>query len=382
LKPEERPQVDPRTWSGESFVAGRGLPLMREITLRRTLFAKLAGAQALLFFVLGAVLLVAIERVFDTRQLLELTIGLAVAAVLSSVLAAALIFRAWSRRLRALTEAVDRFREGGFAEPLRLTSFNANGDDIDQLGIAVQEMSERIAQQLQLLAHTEVSRRELLANVSHDLRTPLASMQGYLETLLLKHGTIPSEEERGYLEVAAKHSERLGQLIRDLFQLTKLEAREVKPQCEEFSMPELIQDVVQKFTLTAEKRGVRLETQVSQQHVHVYADIGMIESVLENLLENAIRHTPAGGVIRLDVSPAPGRLTIRVADSGRGIPDDELKNIFDRYYHVDRGEMSDIGRTGLGLAITRHIVELHGGTIIVASALGEGTTFSFDLPTC
>jgi len=174
LKPEERPQVDPRTWSGESFVAGRGLPLMREITLRRTLFAKLAGAQALLFFVLGAVLLVAIERVFDTRQLLELTIGLAVAAVLSSVLAAALIFRAWSRRLRALTEAVDRFREGGFAEPLRLTSFNANGDDIDQLGIAVQQMSERIAQQLQLLAHTEVSRRELLANVSHDLRTPLA----------------------------------------------------------------------------------------------------------------------------------------------------------------------------------------------------------------
>ena len=147
-------------------------------------------------------------------------------------------------------------------------------------------------------------------------------------------------------------------------------------------MSELIQDVVQKFTLTAEKRGVRLETQVSQQHVHVYADIGMIESVLENLLENAIRHTPAGGVIRLDVSPAPGRLTIRVADSGRGIPDDELKNIFDRYYHVDRGEMSDIGRTGLGLAITRHIVELHGGTIIVASALGEGTTFSFDLPTC
>ncbi|HEY0722802.1 MAG TPA: ATP-binding protein, partial [Pyrinomonadaceae bacterium] len=381
-KPEERSQVDPRTWSGERFVAGTGLPLMREITLRRTLFAKLAGAQAFLFFVLGAVLLVAIDRGFDTRQLLELTVGLAIAAVLSSVLAAALIFHAWSRRLRALTEAVDRFREGGFAEPLRLTSFDANGDDVDQLAIAVQEMSERIARQLQLLAHTEVSRRELLANVSHDLRTPLASMQGYLETLLLKHGTIPSEEERGYLEVAAKHSERLGQLIRDLFQLTKLEAREVKPQCEEFSMSELIQDVVQKFTLTAQKRGVRLETQVSQQQVHVYADIGMIESVLENLMENAIRHTPAGGVIRLEVSPAPDRLTIRVADSGRGIPDDELKNIFDRYYHVDRGEMSDIGRTGLGLAITRHIVELHGGTINVASALGEGTTFSFDLPTC
>ena len=173
---------------------------------------------------------------------------------------------------------------------------------------------------------------------------------------------------------------RLGKLIRDLFQLTKLEAHEVRPQCEEFPVAELIQDVVQKFALAAGKRHVRLEVRVPQQQAHVFADIGMIESVLENLMENAIRHTPAGGVVRLEVSPGERRLTIRVVDSGRGIPDDELKNIFDRYYHVDRGEKSDIGRTGLGLAITRHIVELHGGTIDVASTLDQGTTFSFDLP--
>jgi signal transduction histidine kinase len=105
----------------------------------------------------------------------------------------------------------------------------------------------------------------------------------------------------------------------------------------------------------------------------------MIESVLENLMENAIRHTPSGGSILLQVLPAQERLTIRVADTGRGIPGDELRNIFDRYYHVDRGEMSDIGRTGLGLAITRHVVELHGGVISVESILGKGTTFSFDL---
>jgi signal transduction histidine kinase len=376
---EDRTPAGPRGWNG--FATETVLRPMREIHLRRTSFAKLAATQAILFFVLGAVLLLATERAFDTRRLLELAIGLAIAAVLSSLLAASLIFHVWSRRLRALTEAVDHFREGGFIEPLRLTSFSANGDDIDQLGVAVQEMSERIARQLQLLERTEVSRRELLANVSHDLRTPLASMQGYLETLLLKHGTIPPDEERGYLEIAAKHSERLGKLIRDLFQLTKLEAREVKPQCEEFPISELIQDVVQKFSLTAGKRGVRLETRAPQQPEHVFADIGMIESVLENLMENAIRHTPAGGVVRLEVSPAHSRLTIRVVDSGRGIPDDELKNIFDRYYHVDRGEKSDIGRTGLGLAITRHIVELHGGTIDVVSALDQGTTFSFDLPT-
>src|SRR5207237_10619999 len=105
----------------------------------------------------------------------------------------------------------------------------------------------------------------------------------------------------------------------------------------------------------------RLDSRLPQQHGHVDADIGRIERVVEDLMENAIRHPPAGGVILLEVTSTLARATIRVIDTGRGIPDNELPSIFDRYYHVDRGEMSDIGRTGLGLAITRHVVELHGG---------------------
>jgi signal transduction histidine kinase len=190
---------------------------------------------------------------------------------------------------------------------------------------------------------------------------------------------MPADEERSYLQIAAKHSERLGKLIRDLFQLTKLEAHEVTPQLESFPVAELAQDVVQKFELSAGRRGVRLESRVLEDNVEVHADIGMIESVLENLVENAIRHTPAGGMVLIDIAPARERVTLRVVDTGPGIPADELANIFDRYYHVDRGEVSDIGRTGLGLAITRHLIELHGGTIRVDSALGKGTTFSFDL---
>jgi signal transduction histidine kinase len=291
-----------------------------------------------------------------------------------------LIFQVLTRRLRALTEAIDRFRDTGFVHPIRLGSIKPNGDDIDRLGAAVQEMSERIAQQLELLSLTEVRRRELLANVSHDLRTPLASMQGYLETLLLRRGTMPPEEEQSYLQIAAKHSERLGKLIRDLFQLTKLEAHEVKPQCEKFPMPELVQDVLQKFQLAADRRGVRLESRLPEEQVEVQADIGMVEGVLENLMENALRHTPAGGLVALEIRPENERVKIAVIDSGQGIPENELPSIFDRYYHVDRGETSDIGRTGLGLAITRHVVELHGGTIDVESAVGHGTTFRFDLP--
>ena len=220
----------------------------------KTLSTKLAGAQAMVFFALGVGFILATEQMFEGQRLLELATDLGIGVVVFSLLAALLVFNFLTRRLRVLAVAVDRFRDSGFTQPIHLTSANPKGDDIDRLGAAVQEMSERIAEQLDLLGQTDVRRRELLANVSHDLRTPLASMQGYLETLLLKHGTLSPEEERSYLEVAAKHSERLGRLIRDLFQLTKLEAHELKPQREAFPVAELVQDVVQKFQLAANKR--------------------------------------------------------------------------------------------------------------------------------
>ena len=347
----------------------------------KTLSAKLAGAQALVFFALGVGFILATERMFESQRLLELATDLGIGVAVFSVLAALLVFNFLTRRLRVLAIAVDRFRDSGFTQPIRLASANPRGDDIDRLGAAVQEMSERIAEQLDMLGQTDVRRRELLANVSHDLRTPLASMQGYLETLLLKHGTLSPQEERSYLEVAAKHSERLGRLIRDLFQLTKFEAHELKPQREAFPVAELVQDVVQKFQLAANKRSLQLSSHLAIQHAQVDADIGMIESVLENLIENAMRHTAAAGVVRVEVVPLDkARVAVRVVDTGRGIPSDQLPGIFDRYYRVNRGEASDAGSTGLGLAITRHIVELHGGKIQVESVPDRGTTFSFDLP--
>jgi signal transduction histidine kinase len=347
----------------------------------KTLSARLAASQAILFFILGVGFILATERIFEGGRLLELATDLAIGVVVFSLFASLLVFNFLTRRLRVLAVAVDRFRDSGFSEPIRLESAPANGDDIDRLGANVQEMSERIAEQLHELEQTDVRRRELLANVSHDLRTPLASMQGYLETLLLRHGTLHPEEERSYLEVAAKHSERLGKLIHDLFQLTKLEAHELKPLRESFPVAELVQDVVQKFQLTADKRGIRLSSVQSGAHAQVHADIGMIESVLENLIENAIRHTPAGGGIRVEILPMDEQWTaVRVADTGSGIPADEVANIFDRYYRVNRGEKGDAGSTGLGLAITRHIVELHGGEIRVESDPVRGTAFTFKLP--
>jgi len=343
------------------------------------LSTKLAGAQALVFFALGAVFIIATDRMLEGRRLVELAAELLIGAVVFSLLAALLVFHLLTRRLRALAGAVEAFRASGFTRPMQLRSADAGGDDIGRLTAAVQEMSQRIAGQIELLESAEQRRRELLANVSHDLRTPLASMQGYLETLLLKHGTLPPEEQREYLMTAAKHSERLGKLIRDLFQLTKLEAREVQPECETFALAELVQDVVQKFQLGAAQRGLRLDCRLASEQLKVHADIALIERVLENLIENAIRHTPRGGLVRVGVEPQGERVAVEVSDTGCGIAERELAHVFDRYYRVDRGESGDAGSTGLGLAITRSIVALHGGEIAVRSVVGRGTAFRFDL---
>jgi len=307
-------------------------------------------------------------------------LGPLLAGAALALLAALVVHRLLTRRLKRLADAVENIAQGDFAAPLQLPGAERSGDELDRLTVCIGRMSERMALQLAQLQEGETQRRELIANVSHDLRTPLASMQGHLELLLLKHGSLPPAEQRSYLEIATRHCERLSKLVRDLFQLTKLEANEIAPQCEAFSATELVQDVVQKLELAAEKRGLRLVSRFSVQQIQVQADIGMIETVLENLIGNALRHTPRGGQICVDVEPRAQRVALRVSDTGCGIAREDLARLFDRYYHVDRGEDVDAGGTGLGLAIVRRIVELHGSRIGVESTLGRGTTFAFDLP--
>ena len=346
----------------------------------RRLHTKLALSLAAAFIVVVALLAMATHAMFDPQRRLELALFMLLAGVSFALLTVLCVYQLFTRRLERVTRAIKAFAEGGCTTPLRLHAAAHDGDEIDHLSTHVERMSERSVQQLEELQRTDASRRELLANVSHDLRTPLASIQGYLEMLLLKHGSLPPQEERSYLEIATRHSERLSKLIRDLFQLTKLEAHELKMNDEVFSVAELAQDVVQKFQLAAESRGLQLGCGLIGPQVQVRADIPMIETVLENLIENALRHTPRGGRIQVEVEQLSARMVVRIADTGCGIPKEDMARLFERYYHVDRGGSGVAAGTGLGLAIARRIVELHGGTIRVDSKPGQGTTFGFDLP--
>ncbi len=355
----------------------------------QSLYSKLAAVLMGVFVAVGGLMIVASQTMFEPDRLqtvlepnllLELATYLIIGAVAFSLLAALIVFRFLTRRLRLLCESIEAFRDGGFSAPLRLADHDDAGDEIDLLAGVFSELSERIVCQLDALAQVDARRRELLANVSHDLRTPLASMQGYLETLLLKDGSLTPEERRSYLQIAARHCERLGKLVRDLFELTRLEAHEIQPRLERFPVAELAQDVAQKFELQASKAGQQLVTQIPPGVPMVLADIGMLERVLENLIENAMRYTPAGGTIAIAVGANEGAVELRVSDTGKGIDPDELAHIFDRYYRVDRGESGDAGHAGLGLAITRRIVELHGGTIRAESKARAGTHFIVRLP--
>jgi signal transduction histidine kinase len=271
------------------------------------------------------------------------------------------LFGAMTRRLRNLAKAVESNAD------VKLP-VNGSGDEVDRLAHAFER-------QVQMLKEVDLHRRELVANVSHDLRTPLASLQGYIETLLLKEGQLTAEEQRRFLEIASKHSERLGKLVDELFELAKLDAKVTPLHVEPFSMAELVQDVVQKFQLRAEQAGVRLGAQFDPALPLVMGDIALMERVLENLIENAIRYTPAGGSVTVSLMPQDGKLAVRVSDTGTGIAEEKLPFIFDRFW---RGEESTPrGGAGLGLAIAKRILELHGASLVAQSQRNAGTTFSF-----
>ena len=300
--------------------------------------------------------------------------------VLAAFGAGTLLFSYLTRRLRGLTDEVSAFTAGRFDTGSRVAAADVPRDEIDQLRNACHYMATTIEQQLASLKEDDRLRRELVTNISHDLRTPLASMQGYIETLLIKDHALDPATRTHYLEIARKHAIHLGRLIQDLLELAMLDSNRVTPECEQFSLAELIHDVAQEFELQAKDADVSLEVSPPDVAVSVYADISLIQRVLENLVGNALKYTPAGGRVSISVQQSAAGIGVSVADTGPGIPREALPHIFDRFYKADEPGGERKGSMGLGLAIAKRILELHSGEISVVSEERQGTRFQFDLP--
>lgn len=322
-----------------------------------------------------------IAGLFHSSYIVKLSTGIITASLVCGLFAGLLIFKLLTRRLRRLSTAMEGFQQHNFETPVPAELTEHPGEDeIGRLSKTFKHMSDRISEQVTALKHTDALRRELVANVSHDLRTPIASLQGFLETLLLKEKDLSQEQRHNYLQTALKHSERLNRLTNELFELSRLDSGDIKPHREAFALGDLLQDVIMKFQLSADKRRIRLGARIPPDLPLVYGDIALIERVLQNLMENALHHTPPNGEITLGLSQCDGQLMVTLTDTGHGIPADKLPRIFDRFFQVEKHEHNHNGGAGLGLAIAKRIVTLHGGDIQVESRVDHGTSFSFPVP--
>lgn len=306
--------------------------------------------------------------------------GISILLILAAAgLAGLTLFGLLTRRLRRLTEAVGAFERGELARRVPVASM----DEIDRLGQSFNRMADTISADIERMQQVDTLRRELVANVSHDLRSPLASIRGYLETVLLRLDNLPPAELRSYLDVSLRNTLTLERLVGELFELSKLEAKGYAPSFEEVQLAELVQDVAVKLRPVAERKGIELRTELGEGIAPVAADIALAERLLSNLLENALRYTDRGGRIDISLREEGDRARLLVSDTGRGIPAEDLRSIFDRFYRGERsrGKAEGIAGTGsgLGLAIVKRIAELHSTEVEVESEVGRGSSFSIAL---
>ncbi len=333
-----------------------------------------------LYAVLGGETFDSIAGLLEQSHILRLAAMAGLIGLVTTLGAGWISFHWLTRRLRRLTDSVITFKNGQFQFPLPAAPWrhNGKGDEIDKLGRTVAEMSQRIADQIAQLHQADTLRRQMLINVSHDLRTPMTTLQGYLDTLQMKEAELSDDERRTFLQRATAQCRQLSRLTAEIFDLAMLEAGERVPVFEPFSLAELVQDVAQKFALDAQQKSIRLETRIPSSVPPVSADIALIERVLDNLIDNALKHTNKGGTISVNVENHQGAIRLEVTDTGVGIAKNDLPNIFDRFY---RAANSAGQGSGLGLAIVRRILQLHQAAMQVDSELGHGTRFCFGLPT-
>lgn len=293
-------------------------------------------------------------------------------------------FRLITRPLRTLTEAVRGLETQGMswlpqARPL-LRQAARSGGEIALLGQSFERLAQRTQEQWQALRNQDQQRRELFANLSHDLRTPLTSLHGYLETLRMKSEVLEPQEQRRYLDIALEQSRKVGRLAQEMFELARLEYGVVKPEMEQFFLTDLLQDVFQKFELAVESKHQRLVADIAPGLPPITADLAMMERVLMNLIDNAVRAAPEGGEITVELQPhAQGGIEVTVRDTGPGISAALQEHLFERPAFTGYAAAQGARSGGFGLMIVHRILQLHESTIRLMSRPGAGAVFRFVL---
>jgi two-component system, OmpR family, sensor kinase len=328
--------------------------------------------------------LVAVAAVLPTRpaRAIAFDLGprlLAVAgllALIGTVVGAIVIFGPAHRRLRALEHAARQLGAGDAAARAPETG----GDEIASVAVAFNQMAAELTRRMTQIEAADRARRQLLADVSHELMTPLTSIRGYVETLRMPGLPLDQTARDRYLGIVLGEALGLERLIGDLLDLSRFEAGGVTLSVGIGSSGDLVSRIVARHERVAAEKGIALETRVETGAETVEADLDRLEQAVQNLVANAVRHTPAGGRVTVTVRREAAWTAIDVADTGEGIAAEHLPLVFDRFYKADPSRRGLSGLSGLGLAIVKAIAERHGGDVTVRSKPGVETIFTMRLP--
>ncbi len=277
----------------------------------------------------------------------------------------------------ALKNSVEEIARGNYDVKVQYNARN----EIGLLVASFNEMAQKLGESERIKAEYEENRKDLIANISHDLKTPITSIQGYIEAIL-DDGGIPRENKNKYLRIIHNNVLYVNKLIDDLFLFSKLDLQKLDFQFEKVQIRAFMSDLTEELGLELEERRVRFfYTDQMEQDLPVRLDGKRIYQALRNIIGNALKYGPEEGlVIRVELVRQEDFACVRISDNGPGIPPDKLPYIFDRFYRIDNERTKDLMSTGLGLAIARELVEAHGGSITVFSRQGEGTCFTMTLP--
>ena len=314
---------------------------------------------------------------------MPIAVGALVLLVGGTALAALVIFRPAQARLRAVEDAARRLGEGD----LSARAPEIGGDEVAAVATAFNRMAAELAARQAQLVEADRARRQLLADVSHELMTPLTAIRGYAETLGLPQFLPASKEGQRAVKVIHEEGERIERLVKDLLDLARFEAGGISLALENVDVDEIFERVSERHAQAAHEKGVTIEIEPHDDDIRLVGDAHRLEQAVQNLASNALRHTPPAGRIRLGASRQGEMVTLTVMDTGVGIPAQHLPHVFDRFYKADQSR-SQPGRrslgeggagSGLGLSIVKAIVERHGGTVSVRSRPGE-TVFEMQIP--
>jgi signal transduction histidine kinase len=277
------------------------------------------------------------------------------------------------KRLKSMHEGINKFQNGDFQARIEIVG----DDELTFLAKNINLMSDRIMNNIEELKKVDVLRRELIANVSHDLRSPMTVIHGYVETFILKQNQLSTNEQKQYLEAILHNSNKLNKLVNDLFELTKLEAKQITINREPVLLNEMLNEICSQFAFMAERSKINFQAQISTACDPIPVDSYLLNRAIQNVMDNAIKYANQSGRIEVNAMQNQEIFEIVVANTGKGILAEDLPHVFDRYYKSNNRSGQS---TGLGLAITKKIVDMHGGQIHVQSQPGALTSFRIQIP--